>query len=219
MKPFLISVSLFLFSLSFTFSQDGTLDESFGTNGTAQFTFFNANSEIFGLVKTADKLYGAGFTKPSTREHFTIARFNLDGTLDEGYGENGLLIFELGTGFSRAETMVLQPDGKLVAGGWARYNNQDQYVIIRLNADGSIDNDFGTDGIVTGEWSTSTFAEDEIYDAAIMPDGRIIVVGRSYNGGNDDGILACFDSNGDPCANFGTNGFHTITFPDGTGWE
>jgi uncharacterized delta-60 repeat protein len=83
--------------------------------------------------------------------------------------------FQIGSGaggtFPRVETMVQQPDGKLLVGGWfSEFNGEPQRYIVRLNADGSVDDSF-----------TSPFVEDFgtiVYAIVVQPDGKLLVGGE-----------------------------------------
>jgi len=92
--------------------------------------------------------------------------------------------FSIGTGAGssftekRIETMVQQPDGKLLLGGWfADFNGTPSRLIVRLNLDGSVDNTFN---VGTGFEGFSSY----VNTIALQPDGKILVGGNflSYNG-------------------------------------
>lgn len=113
-------------------------------------------------------LIGGNFTSydgvPVTR----IARLNTDGTLDNsfnpGSGANDII-----------NTIVLQPDGKILIGGnFYTYNGTTVNRLARLNSDGSLDNSF----------SSGSGMESQVYAMAVQPDGRILVGGMfiTYNG-------------------------------------
>jgi uncharacterized delta-60 repeat protein len=108
-------------------------------------------------------LAGGLFTEYNGQPVGRIARLNEDGSLDTG--------FTTGSGFnSRVRTIVLQPDGKILVGGYFNaYNGQfiTGFGLTRLNEDGSIDT-----GFITGSFS------DEVYSIALQPNGGIIVGGR-----------------------------------------
>lgn len=215
MKSFyLIFATLFLVPF-YTQAQDGTLDISFGNNGTVVETFLDETSEFYGLVKTDEALYAAGFAKPESNEKIAVAKFDLDGDLDTSFGDNGLVVLDIGSGNGRATTLLQDADGKLVAAGWTRFGNKDQYVVARMELDGSLDASFGDAGIATGSFSGSSFAEDEIADAKFLSDGKIIVVGRSYNGLSDDGFVGCLNADGTLNTDFGDAGKYIIDFDGG----
>jgi uncharacterized delta-60 repeat protein len=91
--------------------------------------------------------------------------------------------FDIGNGFnSSAETIVVQSDGKIIAGGgFTSYKGTTSNRIIRLNPDGSIDNTFN---IGTG-FNSSAGA------IVVQSDGKIIVGGSftTYNGTTSNGII------------------------------
>lgn len=65
---------------------------------------------------------------------FALARFNPNGTLDTGFGGNGggKLTFDFFGSTDIAESVAVQPDGKIVLGGLAR-DNVDGYGVARIN--------------------------------------------------------------------------------------
>lgn len=123
-----------------------------------------------------------------------IARLNADGTLDN--------TFNIGTGLSGyGIKLVLQSDGKILVGGYfISYNGTSRNNIVRLNADGTLDNTFN---IGTG---FNTF----IYDLAIQSDGKILVGGgfTAYNGTSRNRI-----------ARLNADGSLDNTFNIGTGFD
>ena len=65
-----------------------------------------------------------------------------DGALDPTFGISGRVIATFG---STGQTVVFQPDGKIVAaGGFIVPGNFDNFGLVRYNVDGSPDNSFGT---------------------------------------------------------------------------
>jgi uncharacterized delta-60 repeat protein len=102
--------------------------------------------------------------------------------------------------------MLLQPDGKiLMVGGSAS-----DFVLARYNADGTLDTGFGGgDGLVSVDIAGGA---DAAFGAALLGDGRIIVVGSARVGGNDDFAVARFEADGDIDTTFGTLGKTTTDF-------
>ena len=209
---FLILVALLPFLSN---AQDGTLDTSFGDNGTVVETFSNADSEFLDILKTNDALYATGFSSTTGNEKISVAKFDLNGNLDTSFGDNGLLVLDIGSFDGRATTILQQADEKLVVAGWTRFGNKDQYVVARVNLDGTIDSDFATDGIATGSFSGSSFAEDEIMEAGFLSDEKIVFAGRSYNGSSEDGFVGCLNTDGSLNTDFGNGGSVIIDFPGG----
>jgi len=84
------------------------------------------------------------------------------------------------------EATALQSDGKLVAAGFfVTDDDSSPFVVARFNPDGSLDASFNTDGMVATRVGT---CDDQASGIAIQPDGKILVVGTSYNVGEGSGI-------------------------------
>jgi len=82
--------------------------------------------------------------------------------------------FVVGTGFNgNVNKMVLQPDGKILIGGdFSSYNQQPVPRLVRLNADGTLDNTYNLAG---------TGPEKEVNDLLRLPDGKVLVAGNFEN--------------------------------------
>lgn len=101
-----------------------------------------------------------------------LARLNQDGSIDNSFNAN--LGFDVGF-YNYVNTICIQPDNKILVGGnFQSVNGIKRKYIVRLNADGTIDNSFN---IGTGANST-------VYDIEILSDGKILVAGQfsSFNG-------------------------------------
>ena len=64
------------------------------------------------------KIVIAGSTAAGT--DFGLARFNMDGSLDTSFGDRGLLTVDFFGGTDFAQDVIVQPDGRIVAGGSAK---------------------------------------------------------------------------------------------------
>jgi len=197
-------------SFSVLFAQyDGTLDNSFGTNGKV-ITDFQQHDYAYAIALQPDgKIILAGYsTIPMNPGHnylFALARYNSNGTLDNTFGVGGLDTFDFGFTTSYDETgwsMVLQPDGKIIVAG-NHFNTNNDFALVRFNTDGSPDNTFGTGGKVM----TDLGKQDGILCAALQNDGKIVVSGFTglvplqY-----DFALARYNADGTLDNTFGTDG-------------
>jgi uncharacterized delta-60 repeat protein len=97
-----------------------------------------------------------------------IVRLNANGTVDN--------TFSTGTGANNSVAEVaIQPDGKLVVAGYfTSFNGKNSNRIVRLHANGTIDNSF----------NPGTGPDNSIDALALQPDGKILIGGafNSYNG-------------------------------------
>ena len=124
---------------------------------------------------------------------------DIDPTFNIGTGING------GISYPNANSIILQPDGKILVGGdFNSYNGTTRYKLIRLNVDLSIDTSFDT--------GTGFINTDIVSAVALQPDGKILVGGRftSYNGNNAYNSLVRLNPNGtiDTSFNLGGIGFY-----------
>jgi uncharacterized delta-60 repeat protein len=103
------------------FQPDGHLDPTFGTGGLVTTTFPSESGSSFSaLVLQPDgRLVAAGVAATvEGTQVFALARYEADGHLDPTFGTGGLVITSFGSGtLSWIDALVLQPDGRLVAGG------------------------------------------------------------------------------------------------------
>lgn len=99
------------------------------------------------------------------------------GTAFAWFGSHGIVTTSFGNS-ACAQSLLLQPDGKLVAGGYS-YNGQNNFTLARYNGDGSLDSSFGAAG--TGKVVTclGSNTPSGIADMVLQPDGKIVVAGGS----------------------------------------
>ncbi|MFD0508614.1 hypothetical protein ACFQ0G_49030 [Streptomyces chiangmaiensis] len=123
-----------------------------------------------------------------------MARYNSNGSLDTSFDGDGRVTTAF-DGEDAARGVAVQPDGKIVAAGYAAFD----FALARYNTDGSLDGGFGGgDGKVTSD--SGQF--ERAYDMALQPDGRIVAVG----GVAGDFGLARYNSDGSPDVTFGVGG-------------
>ena len=160
------------------YNADGTLDTSFGNNGILLATPSNEyhNYGMDAVELPDGTIYSCGYAfRPETQETWPFLLKIKNGKLDTSFGNNGTIVSD--ARFALGERMILQPDGKVVLGGYM----EDNIVALRYNPDGSLDTTFGDKGI-----SVTIIAGSEHYsfakDLALQADGKI-VLGAYYNDG------------------------------------
>src|SRR6478736_3200957 len=144
------------------FLPNGATDTTFGNGGFAALPNLGIPSVHPGLAVQSDgKLVWAGEATASngTGSTFAVVRFNANGTLDQGFGAGGLATTTFpvfNASVQGAQTVLIQPDGKILVGGENITGNpsgttrapEDFGALARFNANGSIDTSFGTGGQV-----------------------------------------------------------------------
>jgi len=176
---------------------DGKLDPSFGTKGVAT---IDHTGMVRALALQSDgKIIVAGNDRSRTQTQFTLARVNAGGELDATFGTGGLVKTPLAGNADEAISVVVQSDGKIVAGGFFTDGAQ-QSILVRYLPDGTLDTTFGGDGIV---------------DSPILPqrlevqkNGRLLVSGQSP----DHLQVARFGRFGQVDTAFGAGGVATVQF-------
>lgn len=173
-------------------SRAGDLDPTFGVGGKVIADFGRHSSIGNALAIQADgKIIAAGNSSAIDiffGDDFIIARFNPDGSLDSTFGSGGRVITDFFAYQDQIHDVAIQPDGKMVAVGFARTSAVPlSYVaIVRYNPDGSVDQSFGSGGtVLTLPPGGFGFGNAVV----VQPDGRIVVAGRSDDEGPSDFAL------------------------------
>jgi uncharacterized delta-60 repeat protein len=173
---------------------DGTLDPSFGEAGQIATDLGGSWDEAFALALQDDgKVLVVGWTSPDgIVGDILLIRYNADGTVDPGFGLGGVVVTDLSAGKDLANAVAIQPDGKIVVAG----QDESVGVVLRYTPDGTVDESFGTGGLVT------THDQAFWYDLVIQPDGRIVVAGLSLA----RFMLVRYLPDGSPDLEFGAEG-------------
>jgi uncharacterized delta-60 repeat protein len=185
----------------------GDLDPSFGGTGKVTTDFGGTDVASAVAVQADGKIVAAGQTNAGSNSTFALARYHADGSLDAGFGAGGVVTTDLGA-TDQAFAVVVQPDGKILAAG----RRGSDVGLARYNPDGSADSTFGTGGRATANFGGTELA----LAAAIQPDGKIVVAGRSNAGGNFDFLVARFNPDGSLDPSFGAGGRVTTDFSGGS---
>jgi uncharacterized delta-60 repeat protein len=202
----------FLFTTN-TMAAAGNLDRSFGENGKA-IAYINGAEKLFDIAVQPDGKIVAvgGASATGAFWDFIVLRYNADGTPDAGFGTGGRAIVSVVAGSDAANAVVIQPDGKIVVGGYAQNAaGSSDFAILRLNADGSRDEGFGVKGATT--FSVGTVSGDNVSGLALQASGnetRIIAVGPSGTAPLQFAAIR-LSANGAVDNGFGTNGVSIIS--------
>ena len=143
---------------------------------------------------------------------FPIVSLAQDGSLDLNFDSDGMVSTPIGTGDDRGYSIATQSDGKIVLVGYSYNGSNMDFSLVRYNINGSLDNTFDSDGMVTTSVGTG---DDIAYSIAIQSDGKIILAGYSYNGSNMDFSLVRYNINGSLDNTFDSDGM--VITPVGTG--
>jgi uncharacterized delta-60 repeat protein/uncharacterized repeat protein (TIGR01451 family) len=150
-------------SAMLTIIDDESSNVPAGSLDTAFESAIGANSPVYALVlqTNGNVIVGGDFTRFNNVSRNRLARLAPDGTLDG--------TFNVGLGPNRPlRAMALQPDGKLLIGGFFTVvHGTNRNHIARLDTDGSLDEFFNPGG----------GPDNPVYSLALLPDGKVVLGG------------------------------------------
>jgi uncharacterized delta-60 repeat protein len=175
------------------YNADGTLDTSFNGTGKIITAVGEGDCKAEGLALQSDgKMVVAGYSFTSGRSEFTVLRYNVDGTLDPGFGESGKVTTGIGGKSDTANSVALQSDGEIVVAGYAFAPGNNDFAVARYNANGSLDTAFNGTGKATADFSKLDYGRS----VAVQSDSKIVVAGDAANGERRIFAVARFNANG-----------------------
>lgn len=187
------------------FHPDGQLDASFGINGIVTTTFSGPSSAASIAIQQDGKLVVAGFRFDGVATDVALARYNPDGSLDQDFGELGLVTTDVGT-TDDAIAVAIQADGKILTFGssFESSSSEQRSLLVRYNDDGNLDTEFGDGGIVLYSFGGVAYGHDMV----IGSDGKIVVVAEVLTGDQSsfDFGFARYTSDGHLDSSFGNGG-------------
>lgn len=136
--------------------------------------------------------------------------------LDKGFANNGVYIGDTNGYFLR---VAIQPDQKIVLTGWRYISNLQNSITIRLNADGSLDQNFANNGEFRYPLQNN-IGSAGFNGLCFQPDNKIILGGiTEVIPTNLDFLICRLKSDGSPDSSFGNTGYVTTayTHPLGVG--
>jgi uncharacterized delta-60 repeat protein len=209
------------FSLTFLFlaaffsatSQDGIPDPSFGTDGKVFYSMPGVGTSVDVpnnqriVVLPNQKILHCFTYNTGTETDFGIVRYNSDGSLDNSFGGDGIITTDIGDD-DLALSMIVGANGKIIVGG----RSETDFAVVRYNSDGSLDNSFGGDGIVTTDFSSGF---DQVNSVNIQSStGKIIAAGFTF-GTSSSFALVRYNDDGNLDGTFGTAGRVTTVITSG----
>lgn len=187
----------------FRIKEDGSLDSTFSLNGVGGC----GNCYPRGILNMSSKLTLVGYNTSGTSPYdgligYKLTKFNQNGSVDDQFGSNGILNVEYYVnGAPPRLNNIKSINNKIILFGYARWGNfgnytgtcatancfvvpnessSDDFWVLMLNEDGSVDNSFGNSG--THIIPVSTQLDDEVIDVTMDSKGRVIAVGYVNSG-------------------------------------
>lgn len=174
------------------YNPDGLLDTTFGEGGKVTTDFGNVETASAVAIDAGGRIVVAGDTRYGSR--FVLARYSIDGSLDESFGNKGRVTLDDSEGGGEPN-LAIDVEGRIVVAG--------ENILLRLDADGSLDTSFGFDGLVITTFNITALELDQ--------DNNIVVAGEGRRG-EGKFFVARYDSDGSLDTNFANDGVVTTDF-------
>lgn len=187
------------------YTSEGLLDSSFSDDGIILFDLPEVYCRGSLATQSDGKIVVGCSTYDDDPNRSLIMRFNDSGDLDPDFGDEGVTQL----GFNSA-VVAVQSDDRIVAAG-----GSDDFVVTRLDKDGSLDLTFGESGLTRTDLGND---DETALAVAVQADGKIVTIGYTDVSTGNSLVVARYQSNGVPDSNFGANGFVFLD-PNSTGFD
>ena len=184
---------------------NGTADTTFGTAGLASSMSGTPSKSDKLVIQPDGKIVVSGKTTYSN--HGFVHRFNADGSADASFGTGGVSEFQFpNTTMYMGGGIELLAGGKLLVGGSGVTGvfNPNEFMLVRLNSDGSIDNTFGNAGYAFYTHPNGGGGANIL----VQSDGKIIMSGTQQG---PNAIAVRFTAMGALDTTFGTSGVAVVS--------
>lgn len=172
------------------YKNDGSLDDNFGDHGVSIVKFNGGRDLVNTMALQEDgKIILGGDVEVSSFAGFRmidfgIARLNVDGSLDESFNGTGKVITSfIAPAASSLWDILVDDEGRILAGGEAHGNGQNHLALVRYKNDGSLDENFAVNGKQTTSFGKQTTHWDSL---ALDANSNIVVGGWVWNGKHYD---------------------------------
>jgi uncharacterized delta-60 repeat protein len=192
------------------YNPDGSLDTSFGGTGIVHTPVGNSHDQATSVAIQADgKIVVAGVICNGVGNcsglgtSIAVVRYNPNGSLDISFNGTGIVVTSVGGSRDGAFSLAIQTDGKIVVAGTSFHNPNSDIAIVRYNPNGSLDTTFGGIGKIIIPNGNNGGNNPSMQ---IQADGKVVVVGSSYNGSEYDFRLFRYQTDGSPDTSFNGTG-------------
>ena len=196
----------------FRINADGTLDTSFASISLDYSINWGNPGYITSIdVQSDDKIIIAGaFDSVNGTPAFCVARLNADGTLDTTFSDSVLSQIGADIEYYRnrygsnpnVNCIKVQPDDKILVGGFFYLESTNVYGLVRLNSDGTLDETFynglSLPNANTGENYPGVFGglSEDPRVITLQPDGKILIGGSQWMSWEVTDWSSIYDSSG-----------------------
>lgn len=190
-------ILLLIFASSMTAFAGG-----WGTGGRAQ-TDLGGNDTSNAVAIQAD---GKAVVGGRSDDKMAIVRYNLNGTLDQEFGNGGIVFVEYPLGWSEVNDVKILPDQKILILGTTFNTSTTDLALVRLNPNGTLDSTFAGGGKIRTDYLG---LENVGKQLSITSEGDI------YALDSRQAAIYCYSPEGMIKPSVGLNGFLLIDYYQG----
>jgi uncharacterized delta-60 repeat protein len=164
------------------YDTDGNPDPDFGADGVVRVVTADVWDEAADVAVRPDGMIVVAGLSRGVGGSFgmMVSRFDQTGTPDAGFGTAGTAVHDTDLN-AVAHGMALQPDGKIVVAGFGADGGDADFVLRRLNEDGTADDNL----VQEGRFVADFFGAADVANAVVIQgDGKIVTAGSVVNGTN-----------------------------------
>jgi uncharacterized delta-60 repeat protein len=201
------------------YNANGTLDTTFNNSGGVAININGSANDYANsaVVQPDGKIVLAGLSDPSSSFNspdIAFARINQDGTLDGSFGAGGIALIGSTETSESVSSIALQSNGKIVAAGYRTNGSNNQILMLRLNSNGTLDEDFRSGGLFTIDLSN---VSESAKFVLLQSDGKILIGGSANTGVASEFALLRFLNDGSADPSFDGDGVVFTSFPPDSG--
>jgi uncharacterized delta-60 repeat protein len=193
----------------FRVNEDGSIDDTFGDNGTLILPITpNTNEGVFDVyIQSDNKILVGGSNGDFLSAQHIIVRLNEDGSIDDSFADNGVFSPTSVSTSEYISQIEMNSNGDIYYFAQTTVGTDYSGIIGKLDENGDLDTSFGTDGFLNLFDEGYTIEPSSFY---LFEDGDIEITGN-INGPYYSGCKLRFEANADPDTSYGDNGAVTIS--------
>jgi uncharacterized delta-60 repeat protein len=151
---------------------DGSLDNSFGTNGIKLIDFGTACQSGISISQVENgKILLSGSRGPCANQDLFVSRLDSNGQVDISFGNNGFSFFDNGNS-EAMRSMVVFPDKNIILTG----TSGTDILLVCFDSVGSINSSFANTGSLIVDFSGNN---DNAWCSIMQTDGKLLISGMS----------------------------------------
>ncbi len=199
------------------YTADGALDTAFNNDGQVITAVGGEDDEARAVIVLDDgRIVAGGYSWNGADRDFALVRYLPDGSLDPGFGLNGMRTDSVGNQDDEIVSLVAREDGGIIAAGYSTGTGGKILILAAYLPDGTPDPDFGENGIVYSAVGESAQATG----LTLLADGKLLVGGIFSEGDRRHVMVLRYLENGSLDESFGSGGIAVVpeATPDSSGY-